>query len=121
MTSQRQISFARGAPSLDIVAVDELRAAAERVLREDPAGAFMYGTSHGYTPLVEWIAERHAVEPEQVIATNGSLQADSFLFRHALDDGDSVVVEAPTYDRTLLELRGRGMDITPVPLEEDGI
>ena len=39
-----------------------------------------YGTSVGYVPLRAWIAERHGVEPEQVLVTNGSMQADAFLF-----------------------------------------
>src|SRR5919199_4844899 len=115
------ISFARGAPSLDIVAVDDLRAAAARALEQDPAGAFAYGTSAGYPALVEWIAERQGVAPEQVIATNGSLQADSFLFQLLVEPGDVVVVEAPTYDRTLLSLRGLGAEILAIPLEPDGI
>ena len=50
------ISLARGAPSLDIVAVDDLKAAADRAFTNDPKGAFSYGTSAGYGPLVEWIA-----------------------------------------------------------------
>src|ERR671933_3075470 len=99
------ISFARGAPSLDIVAVDDLRAAAARALEQDPAGAFAYGTAAGYPGLVAWIAERHGLAPENVVATNGSLQADQFLFRHLVEPGDEVIVEAPTYDRTLLALR----------------
>src|SRR5829696_7550888 len=115
------ISFARGAPSLDIVAVDDLRAAAARALERDPAGAFAYGTAAGYPALVEWIAERHALAPENVIATNGSLQADAFLFRLLLEPGDQVVVEAPTYDRTLLGLREMGAEILAIELEEDGL
>ena len=115
------ISFARGAPSIDIVAADDLRAAADRALGDDPRGAFSYGTAAGYPRLVEWIAERHGVEKEQVVATNGSMQADVFLFRHVLEPGDQVVVEAPTYDRTLLMLRELGARILPVPLEDDGI
>jgi len=115
------ISFARGAPSLDIVAVDDLRAAAARALERDPAGAFAYGTAAGYPALVEWIAERHALAPENVIATNGSLQADAFLFRLLLEPGDQVVVEAPTYDRTLLGLREMGAEIVAIELEEDGL
>jgi DNA-binding transcriptional MocR family regulator len=115
------ISFARGAPSLDIVAVDDLRAAADRAFTEDPAGAFSYGTSAGYKPLVDWIADKHGVQPEQVIATNGSMQADAFLFQLLIEPGDVVVVEAPTYDRTLLSLRGLGAEILAIPLESDGI
>jgi DNA-binding transcriptional MocR family regulator len=115
------ISLARGAPSLDIVAVDELRAAADRAFQSDPAGTFGYGTSAGYPPLVEWIARRQGVAAEQVIATNGSMQADAFLFQLLVEPGDTVVVEAPTYDRTLLALRSMGAEILAIPLQEDGI
>jgi 2-aminoadipate transaminase len=115
------ISFARGAPSLDIVDVDGLRAAAERAFRNDPGGTTAYGTSVGYVPLREWIAERHGVDPKQVLVTNGSMQADAFLFDALVAAGDTVIVERPTYDRTLLSLRNRGADIRMVELEPDGI
>src|SRR5918911_1189799 len=55
------ISFARGAPSLDIVDQEGLRDAAARAFTGDPAGTFAYGTSVGYVPLREWIAEQHDV------------------------------------------------------------
>src|SRR5579884_1537759 len=71
------ISFARGAPSLDIVDVDGLREAAERAFSADPAGVTAYGTAVGYPPLREWVADRHGVEPDQVMVTNGSMQADA--------------------------------------------
>src|SRR3954454_6013223 len=116
-----QISFARGAPSIDIVAVDDLKSAAQRAFESDPGGTFSYGTSIGYPPLREWIAGTHDLPPEQVIVTNGSMQADAFLFELLVDEDDLVVVEAPTYDRTLLSLRNRGADILAIPLEEDGI
>jgi 2-aminoadipate transaminase len=115
------ISFARGAPSLDIVDVDGLRAAADRAFQTDPAGTTAYGTSIGYRPLRAWIAEKHGVAPEQVIVTNGSMQADAFLFEALVEEGDVVVVEKPTYDRTLLSLRSRGADLRPVDLHEDGV
>ena len=123
MTPAETISFARGAPSLDIVAGDDLRAAAARALEHDPRkpDPFAYGTSEGYRPLVEWIAERQELAPENVIATNGSLQADAFLFRLLVDPGDQVVVEAPTYDRTLLGLREMGAELVPIELEDDGL
>ncbi len=115
------ISFARGAPSLDIVDVDGLREAAVRAFENDPAGTTAYGTAVGYPELRRWIAERHGVEPEHVLVTNGSLQADAFLFEHLVAPGDEVVVERPTYDRTLLSLRGRGALLHAVELEPDGI
>jgi 2-aminoadipate transaminase len=115
------ISFARGAPSLDIVDVDGLRAAADAAFTADPGGMTAYGTAIGYPPLRAWIAERHQVAPEQVIVTNGSMQADAFLFDALVEPGDCVLVERPTYDRTLLSLRNRGADVRMVELEPDGI
>jgi 2-aminoadipate transaminase len=115
------ISFARGAPSLDIVDVEGLREAAQQAFSDDPAGTVAYGTSVGYVPLREWIAEQHGVAVEQVLVTNGSMQADAFLFQLMVAPGDTVAVESPTYDRTLLNLRNRDADIRMVELETDGI
>jgi 2-aminoadipate transaminase len=115
------ISFARGAPSLDIIDVDGLRAAADEAFAADPGGMTAYGTAVGYVPLREWIAEQHGVAPGNVFVTNGSMQADAFLFDALVEKGDTVVVERPTYDRTLLSLRNRGADVRMIELEPDGI
>src|SRR5438045_9756778 len=94
------ISFARGAPSLDIVDVAGLRAAATRAFDEDPAGITAYGTSVGYPPLRQWIADKHGVTVDRVLLTNGSLQADAFLFDHLARPGDAAGVEQPPQDPT---------------------
>ncbi|WP_305787321.1 PLP-dependent aminotransferase family protein [Symbioplanes lichenis] len=121
MTAEQLISFARGAPSLDIIDVEGLKAAAARAFDADPAGITAYGTSVGYQPLRKWIADKHNVSPDQVIVTNGSLQADAFLFNHLVRAGDDVIVEKPTYDRTLLSLQNLGAKVHQVTLQEDGI
>jgi 2-aminoadipate transaminase len=115
------ISFARGAPSLDIIDVEGLSDAATRAFQSDPAGTTAYGTSVGYPRLRAWIADHHGVEPECVLVTNGSMQADAFLFETLVGPGDDVVVERPTYDRTLLSLRERGARVHAVELQADGI
>jgi len=115
------ISFARGAPSLDIVDVDGLKEAARAAFENDAAGTTAYGTAVGYVPLREWIAEQHGVEVDQVLVTNGSMQADAFLFETLVAVGDAVVVESPTYDRTLLNLRNKGADVRMIELQTDGI
>jgi 2-aminoadipate transaminase len=121
MTAEQLISFARGAPSLDIIDVEGLKAAAVRAFDADPAGMTAYGTSVGYVPLRTWIADKHGVSPDQVIVTNGSLQADAFLFGHLVQAGDVVVVEKPTYDRTLLNLQNLGGKVHQVTIQPDGI
>ncbi len=121
MAALEPISFARGAPSADIMPADGVREAAQRVLTADPAGALGYGVGSGYGPLRQWIAERHQVEPERVLVTNGSLQAGVMLFDELVEPGEAVVVEAPSYDRTLLALRERGAELLALPLESDGL
>jgi 2-aminoadipate transaminase len=115
------ISFARGAPSLDIVDVEGLKAAAVRAFETDPSGITAYGTSVGYLPLREWVARRHGVDVERVLLTNGSLQADALLFEQLVRPGDDVVTEKPSYDRTLLNLRTIGARIHQITLDADGI
>lgn len=115
------ISFARGAPSLDIVDVEGLKAAAARAFETDPGGTTAYGTAIGYVPLREWIADKHGVDTSQVVVTNGSMQADAFLFQALVSEGDSVILEKPTYDRTLKNLRAKGAQVNLVELQRDGI
>lgn len=115
------ISFARGAPSLDIVNVEGLKSAAVRAFDRDPGGATAYGTSVGYVPLRAWVAEKHDVAPEQVLVTNGSMQADAFLFDELVSPQSPVIVERPTYDRTLLGLRNRRGELHPVAVDENGL
>ena len=116
------ISFARGAPSADLLPVAAVRAAAEAALEHDSTRALSYGTGIGHPGLCEWIGERHGgVDPARIMVTNGSLEAGWMLFSHLLAAGDEVVVEQPSYDRTLLMLEKLGVDRIGIPLEADGI
>jgi DNA-binding transcriptional MocR family regulator len=119
--AERTISFARGAPSADILPHEAVREAAAHALESDWEKALSYGTGRGHLGLCEWIAELHEVDPEQVMVTNGSMEAAALLFRHLVDEGDRVVVEQPTYDRTLLLLRQAGADVVGARLEADGV
>jgi DNA-binding transcriptional MocR family regulator len=116
------ISFARGAPSADILPAAAVREAAARALEDDWERALSYGTGRGHPGLCEWIAsELHGIEGEQVMVTNGSMEAATLLFRYFIESGDRVIVEQPSYDRTLLLLGRSGAELIPVPLEGDGI
>jgi 2-aminoadipate transaminase len=116
------ISFARGAPSADILPREAVREAAAIALAEDWEKALSYGTGIGHPGLCQWVAERHGgLDAGQVMIANGSLEAGAMLFEHLLEPGDRVVVEQPSYDRTLLLLQRLGVELVPVPLEADGI
>ena len=116
----KTISFARGAPSLDLIPVEQLKASAQSAFTNDPAGAFSYGTAGGYPPLREWIAAQHNVDTDRVIVTNGSLHACAMLFDRLVAPSDKIAIELPLYDRSLLMLRQRGADLVGFQLQEDG-
>ena len=116
------ISFARGAPSADILPAEAVRRAAATALENDWKAALSYGTGKGHPGLCEWIAtELHGIDAERVMVTNGSMEAAALLFQNLLVPGDRVVVEQPTYDRTLLLLRRAKVELVPIPLEDDGL
>ncbi|MFN8133314.1 MAG: PLP-dependent aminotransferase family protein [Solirubrobacteraceae bacterium] len=121
MADPAPISFARGAPSYDIVDVEGLREATRRAAEGKLAWATPYGGAAGFPPLREWLAAKHGVDPARVLVTNGSMQADAFLFDELAGPGVDVVVERPTYDRTLLGLRERGATLHAIGLEDDGL
>ena len=95
------ISFARGVPTPEALPVEELADCARAAVERDGPTVLNYGPVAGYQPLREWVAERHGVETCQVLITNGSLQGLSLLAGLLLDPGSRILVEGPTYDRTL--------------------
>jgi 2-aminoadipate transaminase len=116
------ISFARGAPSADILPVEAVREAVATALDGDWERALSYGTGIGHPGLCEWVAgEFHGLDTDQVMFTNGSMEAAALLFRYMIEPGDRVIVEQPSYDRTLLLLGRTGAELVPVALEADGV
>jgi len=115
------ISFARGIPGPDLLPSREFGECARRAVERDGAHALNYGPPSGYPPLRDWVAERHAVAPERVVLTTGSLQGFNFIARHLLSLGATVLVEAPCYDRSLAIVRRLGLKAESIPLGEDGI
>jgi DNA-binding transcriptional MocR family regulator len=113
------ISFARGIPAPECIAVDELADCARVAVERDGATVLSYGPAGGYQPLRDWLGERHGVDPERILITNGSLQGMVFLAEHFA--GRRVLVEAPTYDRPLKILAARGVETVPIAMDDEGL
>ena len=112
------ISFARGAPSADILPADAVREAASAALAEDWQRALSYGTGFGHPDLCAWVAtELHGIEPEQVMFTNGSMEAAALLFRYMIEPGDRVAIWAPNIHEwvaALIGVHGAGAVLVPI-------
>jgi 2-aminoadipate transaminase len=115
------ISFARGVPAPECLAVEELADCARAALVRDGRTILSYGPGGGYGPLRERLADQHGVDPSRVVITSGSLQGFVFLAQQLVQPGARVLVEAPTYDRPLKILARLGAEVVTVPMDEDGL
>jgi len=115
------ISFARGAPAPECLAVELIADCARAAVEADPT-VLAYGPGGGYPPLREWLAARHGVEPGRIVLTSGGLQGIAFWFEEVLAERPGrVLVEAPTYDRPLKQLARLGAEVVALPMDDEGL
>ena len=116
------IPFTRGVPSADMLPVDDMRSALATAMEREPVVALSYSPG-GHKGLRAWIGARHGAPAERVICANGSLEAFAFVTGVLLGRAPTarVLVEAPTYDRSILILKRAGAEVVGVPVDGDGI
>lgn len=119
------ISLAGGLPSPDTFPVEAMRAATERVLRDNPREALQYASSEGFGPLRDWVAEQLCaqglkIESSQVLITTGSQQGLDLVGKVLIDPGSAVAVEAPTYLGALQAFAPYEPRFITIPCDEDG-
>ena len=123
----RIISFAGGLPNPETFPIAEMHEAVQRVLGTFGSKALQYSTTEGYRPLREFIAHRyHArfglpIDPEQILITSGSQQAQDLVGKVFINAGDRVVLERPAYLGAIQAFSLYEPAFIAVPLEEDGI
>lgn len=119
-----RISLDSGYASPEIL--PDLRAAASIALNGHRSESLQYGQSFGLPDLREWIASFVSadgidVPPDGVLVVNGAKNGLELVCRVLLDEGDSVVVTAPTYFTALPILRSFEVEIIEVPQDEEGL
>jgi DNA-binding transcriptional MocR family regulator len=120
ITTPKVISFARGVPAPECLAVDDLAECARAALERDGKTILSYGSGAGYTPLRELIGEWFGVAPSRVVVTNGSLNG-FVLLAQQLGRGKTVFVEYPTYDRAIKILLASGASVSAIAMDENGL
>lgn len=121
------ISFTYGLPDPATFPVDDLRRAADQVLRERAELALQYGPEQGYGPLIDHLRAKFAreeglaVERPQIMLSGGSAQALDHVCTLFTKPGDVVLVEAPTYHETIQLFRDHGQRPLQVPTDGDGL
>lgn len=104
----------------------DLSAVAQRALSTRAAEMLQYGPRQGLPEMRNWISEYlkrdHAdVSPGEVLVVNGAKHGIELICRLLLDEGDTVVVTAPTYYTALPILRSYGASFIEIGQDADGI
>jgi 2-aminoadipate transaminase len=115
-----EIALTRGVPAAESFPVDALIECAERALRQHATTILQYHLPHGFLPLRQTIADQEGADVKQVVVGNGSIQLLDLLIRTAFRPGDTVLVERPTYDRTIQAFRQWGCRVLGIPMLDDG-
>lgn len=114
------LSLAGGIPAAEVLPVERVGRAVDRVLAAHGAAALQYGPTDGEAVLRALVAPA-ADRADDVVITTGSQQSLDLLARVLLDPGDVVVVESPSYLGALSAFRAAGARLLPVPGDAGGI
>ena len=121
------IDLAWGHPSPELLPVDGLRRAADRVLDRYGTDALTYGYAAGPGPLIDWVCDRlgaiddRTPTPESVLITGGNSHALDQVATLLTEPGDCVLVESPTYHLAVRILRDHPVELVPVPSDAEGL
>jgi len=124
--SPKVISMAGGWPEADLFPVEQLAQVCRYVLTQSPRESLQYGLTDGLSPLRQALAEQMTqagvpARMDNIVITSGSQQALDLMGRIFLEEGDTVLVENPTFLGALQSFRAYGARFAGVPVGDDGL
>ena len=104
----------------------DLTAAAQTALSAYRPETLQYGTRPGLRELREWIAgsmgeDGVKITPDEIIIVNGAKHGLELACRMLLDEGDPIVVTAPTYFTAIPMFKSFGVEFIEVPQDDEGL
>lgn len=125
-TQPEVISFAGGLPAAELFPVEDVKAAADKVLTRMGPEALQYGPSEGFMPLRELIVGEMrsrgiTVGAKDVLITSGSQQVLDLVGKLMLNPGDVVLTENPTYLAAVQSFQVQEARFVPVPTDGEGL
>lgn len=114
------LSLAGGIPAAELLPVERVGEAVDRVLAELGPAALQYGPTDGEAVLRSLVAPAPG-RADDVVITTGSQQSLDLLARVLVDPGDVVVVEGPSYLGALSAFRAAGARLVEVPGDAAGL
>ena len=127
LTDPEIIAFAAGNPSAESFPSEFIKNESERIFREEPVTALQYGTTEGYLPLREAVAQRLknrfgcGKDFESTVIVSGGQQGIELTCKAFCNEGDVVICENPSFIGALNAFRSNGARPVGVRMESDGI
>lgn len=121
------VSLSAGNPSPDAFPAKAIEEISAKVLAEDPIKVLQYSVSEGYTPLrrhlMEYMRKEHNTgsENDDIIITTGAQQIMDLCTKSLVNEGEVVIVEAPSFIGSLNTFRSYNAKLVGVTVEPDGM
>lgn len=121
------ISLAGGNPAPELFPNEELAGIAAELLKNQPVLSLQYGVTEGYTPLREAVKARikrveHIDHPDDdVIIVSGGQQGIELSTKALVNEGDTVIVEEPSFIGALNAFRSYNAHLAGVKMDGDGM
>ena len=121
------VSLSAGNPAPEAFPAKAIADISDKILRENPIGALQYSFTEGYPPLRETVKQRMKNEYnvgrdfDDLIITSGAQQVMDLLTKSMVNEGDTVICEAPSFIGSLNSFRSYNARLCGIPLESDGM
>lgn len=121
------VSLSAGNPSPDAFPAKAIEEISAKVLAEDPIKVLQYSVSEGYTPLrqhlMEYMQKEHNTgsENDDILITTGAQQIMDLCAKALVNEGETVIVEAPSFIGSLNTFRSYNAKLVGVTVEPDGM
>lgn len=121
------ISLSAGNPSPDAFPAKEIAEISQKILTENPVAALQYSITEGYAPLRDvmraYMKSKYQVgrDFDDLIITSGAQQIMDLAGKALLNEGDTVICEAPSFIGSLNTFRSYNAKLCGIPIDEDGM
>ena len=121
------ISLSAGNPAPAAFPVKPLAEISAKLMAENPILALQYSTTEGYTPLRDhlraYMREKHNTgrDFDDILITSGAQQIMDLFTKSILNEGETVLTEAPSFIGTLNDFRSYRAKLVGIPMDTDGM
>ena len=121
------ISLSAGNPAPEAFPVKPLAEISAKLMAENPILALQYSTTEGYTPLRDhlraYMRKKHNTgrDFDDILITSGAQQIMDLFTKSILNEGETVLTEAPSFIGTLNDFRSYRAKLVGIPMDTDGM